>query len=143
GETWRFDYYTGPMFQLLAEGPGLPVGSGGRYDALYARFGAARPAAGCAIDLDNLVWACRFGQSKERLPLRVLVSGDRAEARQALASLRAVQVAAAPAPGRDPLAYARAWRYSHLLELTQESALLTDVVQGSVSQLGVDAEGLA
>ena len=44
GETWNFTYYTGMMFQILAEGPGAAVGSGGRYDGL---LGALRRAPGC------------------------------------------------------------------------------------------------
>ena len=57
GETWNFAYYTGMLFQVLAEGPGEAVGSGGRYDGLFDRFGFSRPAAGFAIDLGNLSWA--------------------------------------------------------------------------------------
>ena len=57
GEVRGASYYTGPSFTLLARGPGEPVGAGGRYDGLLARFGAAQPATGFGIDLANLEWA--------------------------------------------------------------------------------------
>ena len=49
GEVRGFAYYTGAIFHLLAEGPGEPIGSGGRYDDL-GWFGAPMPAAGFALD---------------------------------------------------------------------------------------------
>ena len=45
------------MYQLLANGPGEPIGAGGRYDRLYELFGAPHAAAGFAFDLGNLCWA--------------------------------------------------------------------------------------
>ena len=52
-------------FSILCADPSSPiawvtraVGGGGRYDALLARFGDARPAVGFCIDLDALVDAC-------------------------------------------------------------------------------------
>jgi ATP phosphoribosyltransferase regulatory subunit len=130
GETWRFDYYTGPMFQFLAEGPGLPIGSGGRYDALYARFGVQHPAAGCALDLDNLEWACRHARAEQTPPVRVLVSGPSGGVRKVLHELRAEGVIAAGAPEHEPLDYARAWGFSHVLELRAKGASLTYVPDG-------------
>ncbi|HEU5075648.1 MAG TPA: ATP phosphoribosyltransferase regulatory subunit [Polyangiaceae bacterium] len=143
GETWRFDYYTGPMFQLLAEGPGLPVGSGGRYDALYARFGTGHAAAGCAIDLDNLAWACRHGNVPETEPRRVLVSGTPQERERLVSGLRAAGIAAAPAPEQGKMAYARAWRYTHLLELTADGAVLTHVADAAKRSIQADATEIA
>jgi ATP phosphoribosyltransferase regulatory subunit HisZ len=143
GETWRFDYYTGPMFQLLAEGPGLPVGSGGRYDALYARFGTAHAAAGCAIDLDNLAWACRHGNVPETEPRRVLVSGPEAEREPLLDGLRAEGISAAAAPAKGQMAYAQAWRYTHLLELSSQGALLIRVADASKRSMQADAAQIA
>ena len=143
GETWRFDYYTGPMFQLLAEGPGLPVGSGGRYDALYARFGAGHAAAGCAIDLDNLAWACRHGNVPETRPRRVLVAGSPAERERLLNGLRAEGISAAPAPEKGKMAYAKAWRYTHLLELSPDGAALTEVAPAAKRSIQADATEIA
>ncbi|MFA5802619.1 MAG: ATP phosphoribosyltransferase regulatory subunit [Thermoleophilia bacterium] len=49
-----FDYYTGIVFEVLSGELGFPVGSGGRYDGLLARFGRPEPAVGFAIGLDRL-----------------------------------------------------------------------------------------
>ena len=58
GEVRGFNYYTGPMFQVLAHGPGEPIASGGRYDTLLPRFGLPdTQAAGFAVDINNLCWA--------------------------------------------------------------------------------------
>jgi ATP phosphoribosyltransferase regulatory subunit len=54
GEVRGWDYYTGVRFSVLAEGPGVPVASGGRYDGLHRRFGRDLCATGFAIDLDAL-----------------------------------------------------------------------------------------
>ena len=72
GEVRGFAYYTGAIFHLLAEGPGEPIGSGGRYDDLLARFGAPMPAAGFALDLDNLAWALRIHGREEELEPRLV-----------------------------------------------------------------------
>ena len=57
GEVRAFAYYTGMIFSLYAEGPGEPIGGGGRYDDLLARFGSPMPAVGFGLDLDALEWA--------------------------------------------------------------------------------------
>lgn len=125
GETWSFAYYTGMLFHVLADGPGEPVGAGGRYDRLFDRFGAPRPAAGFAVDLGNLIWALdRSGKSL--LPeLRVLVKG--ADATNLLAELRRRGVSSAPAPATDAEAYARAWRYTHVVEIGETASTLMDI----------------
>ncbi len=110
GEVRDLGYYTGVTFQILASGPGEPIASGGRYDGLLARFGSPRPAAGFAIALDNLLWALDR-PSPQRVRILV-VGGDAALLRE----LRLRQLAAAPAPDSDARTYARAFRYSHLLE---------------------------
>jgi len=113
GEVRGFAYYTGAIFHLLADGPGEPVGSGGRYDDLLARFGAPMPAAGFALDLDNLSWALRLKGAEEAVDPRVLVGlGQRSGA--ICAALRARGVACAVAPPGDAVAYARAWGFSHV-----------------------------
>ncbi len=115
GETWNFAYYTGAMFQILAEGPGRPIGSGGRYDGLLARFGASRPAAGFGLDLDNLAWALAHAGVDAGVPVRVLLAA--ADSAALLAALRERGLPCAPAPdaggARD---YAAAWGFSHLIE---------------------------
>lgn len=50
-----FSYYTGAVFEGYVPGMGFPVVEGGRYDALYADFGAPLPATGFAIHLGNLL----------------------------------------------------------------------------------------
>lgn len=54
GEVRGWDYYTGVRFAVLAEGPGVPVASGGRYDGLHRRYGRDLCATGFAVDLDAL-----------------------------------------------------------------------------------------
>ncbi|MBX3230127.1 MAG: ATP phosphoribosyltransferase regulatory subunit [Labilithrix sp.] len=57
GEVRSLAYYTGTIFSLYAEGPGEPIGGGGRYDDLLSRYGAPQPAVGFGLDLDALEWA--------------------------------------------------------------------------------------
>ncbi len=132
GETWNFNYYTGAMFQILAEGPGAAVGSGGRYDGLLERFGVPRAAAGFAVDLDNLGWALATSERSESEPARVLVSGD---ADAVLGALRGAGIRCAPAPERDALGYAEAWRFSHWLEVENGRAALVRLTDRSRTEL--------
>jgi ATP phosphoribosyltransferase regulatory subunit len=113
GETRTAAYYTGPMFQILAEGPGQAVASGGRYDALYELFGAARPAAGAAIQLDHLRWAL-CDRPEDRRRRVVLVGGAPANLAAAAGALREAGIACVSVPGGEALDYAQAWRYSHI-----------------------------
>jgi ATP phosphoribosyltransferase regulatory subunit len=139
GETRHLAYYTGMMFQILAEGPGLPVGSGGRYDALLARFGLPRPAAGFAVDLDHMEWALRVaGAPAERRP-KILVMGD--DGMLLCELLRELGVGSVPAPEGDVEAYARAWSYTHLLELGAGSARLVDLADGRATALPKVVDG--
>ena len=52
--TGSFGYYTGVVFAAYLPGLGTCLGSGGRYDRVFERYGAARPAAGFALSLDAL-----------------------------------------------------------------------------------------
>lgn len=54
-ELFGYAYYTGVVFAALVPGAGQPVARGGRYDAIGASFGAARPATGFSADLKTLV----------------------------------------------------------------------------------------
>ncbi|MBE6754319.1 MAG: ATP phosphoribosyltransferase regulatory subunit [Ruminococcaceae bacterium] len=49
------DYYTGIVFAGYAQGSGLSVLGGGRYDSLLGQFGAPECACGFAINIDALV----------------------------------------------------------------------------------------
>jgi ATP phosphoribosyltransferase regulatory subunit len=123
-ETRDLAYYTGPVFQIHAAGPGRAIGSGGRYDGLCGRFGRPRPAAGFAFSLDELGWALSVGGRPQRPAPRLLVSGADPEV---LGALRGCRLAAASAPPGDVLAHARAWRYTHVVEITLTTATLVDV----------------
>lgn len=123
-ETRDLAYYTGPVFSILAAGPGRAIGVGGRYDGLGERFGRRGPAAGFAFDLDDLGWALTHAGRTGAPAPRLLVAHGGPEV---LSALRACRVACAPAPPGDPLAYARAWRYTHLVEITLETATLVGV----------------
>lgn len=160
GETRTVAYYTGAMFAILAEGPGQAVASGGRYDALYEKFGASRAAAGAAIHIDHLRWA--LGSGAGTPPGRVLVvepaDGAGAEGTRALRLLREAGIRAAvyaEAGSARALDYASAWRYSHIarpspdgtavqlcavqLSAVQLSAVLPSVVQpGAVPSSATD-----
>lgn len=46
------DYYTGIVFRGYAEGYGMPVLTGGRYDKLLADFGTDLPATGFAVNVN-------------------------------------------------------------------------------------------
>lgn len=50
-----FDYYTGMVFEIYVPGVGQPVGGGGRYDGLVARFGRPIPATGFALNVSALL----------------------------------------------------------------------------------------
>jgi ATP phosphoribosyltransferase regulatory subunit len=132
GEVRGFAYYTGAIFHLLAEGPGEPIGSGGRYDDLLARFGSPMPAAGFALDLDNLSWALRIHGREQKLEARVLVAlGARSSA--VCAALRAKGVGCVTVVDGDPEAFARAWGFSHVLRASAEKLVVWEAsTAGSV-----------
>jgi ATP phosphoribosyltransferase regulatory subunit len=50
----NFDYYTGIVFEVLGADLGFPLGGGGRYDGLLARYGRPLPAVGFALGLDRV-----------------------------------------------------------------------------------------
>jgi ATP phosphoribosyltransferase regulatory subunit len=135
GEVRGFAYYTGAIFHMFADGPGEPVGSGGRYDDLLARFGVPMPAAGFALDLDNLAWALRVRGGEDAALPRVLVTiGDVSGA--LCAALRSRGIGCAVAPEADPEVYARAWGFSHMLRSSATDELeLVDVARATFRTL--------
>lgn len=144
GETRTFEYYSGALFEVLAEGPGQPVASGGRYDELYSRFGRSRPAAGCAVDLDNLAWALDKAGVRPAVRPRVLVRGASPEAFALLAALRGAGVASALVAEDADRGYAAAWHYSHVLSLDARAgrrAIVVEATDGSAREVieGSDA----
>lgn len=126
GAARGFAYYTGLTFQVLARGPGEPVGAGGRYDDLLARFDAPMPAVGFALNLDSVAWAREALGVREALPTRVLVldaAGADGLALAAASALRARGIPAVIHDGRDlesARAYAAATRFTHLVEAAPE-----------------------
>ena len=72
--TGSFGYYTGMVFAAYAPGLGTALGSGGRYDSVFERFGRPRPAAGFALSLDALQEALDRPRDSRHRPLRVAVS---------------------------------------------------------------------
>jgi ATP phosphoribosyltransferase regulatory subunit len=113
GEASRLDYYTGPMFQVLAEGPGEALAAGGRYDHLYPRYGLNRPAAGCAFDVNNVCWALeRAGFREPEFPKVALPKGSGWALQDAL---RAAQIVCAVTEG-EPAHYAADWGWDFWLD---------------------------
>ena len=47
-------YYTGAVFQVYDPAHGVPIGQGGRYDQLLARFGRPLPAVGFALGVERV-----------------------------------------------------------------------------------------
>jgi ATP phosphoribosyltransferase regulatory subunit len=139
-ESRDFAYYTGAVFHVHALGPGQPIGAGGRYDGLYERFGSPRAAAGFALRLDDLRWALEAAGVHPRVPARVLVDGRLSSL---LSALRGKGVASAVAPASDTAGYARAWRFTHAVEVGSAGAELVDVRGGGRTALPADPEAAA
>lgn len=107
-------YYTGPRFSVLADGPGEPLGAGGRYDDLVGKFGQELPATGFALVLPNLEWATGFTpKHKERL--RFLVLSPNLEHCDRLRGFGFVAAPSGSTGRSQALAFARAWGYDALV----------------------------
>lgn len=74
----RSNYYTGVIFHGYAEGSGLTVLSGGRYDNLLGEFGMSAPAIGFAVEVSALAQAMREVINVER-PIRIALTKGRLE----------------------------------------------------------------
>ena len=133
----RQSYYTGVSVTLLAQGPGEPLGVGGRYDHLLGRYGAPAPATGFAFDVDNVLWALNEAGCDQRkhLPLRAVVAGSTDERRRASAEvLRGAGVRTSVVSFRsaqDAKRYAEAWNQDLLVWLSAKGARLTRLVDGA------------
>jgi ATP phosphoribosyltransferase regulatory subunit len=113
GEVRGFNYYTGPLFHVLAFGPGEPIASGGRYDTLLPRFGLPNtPSAGFAVDINNLCWALETQGVKRTGPLRVACSPE--VARESVRALRAKGVAVSVAES-DVATFAKAHHFDFIV----------------------------
>ena len=111
GEVRGFAYYTGTTFSIYADGPGEPIGGGGRYDELLGRFGAPMAAVGFGLDLDTLAWALRSAGGAPLPPDGVVYVGSGEDAR--VAALRARGIPTVAIGYHDAaLAHARSWGFA-------------------------------
>jgi ATP phosphoribosyltransferase regulatory subunit len=136
GDLRRHSYYTGVSMTLLAEGPGEPLGMGGRYDDLLGRYDAPAPATGFAFEVDNVSWALsEAGISLEGdLPLRVLIAGGSSARRRSAAAdwrARGARVAVVPSKtAHEARRYAKEWDYDLLIWEAGKQAKLTRIKDG-------------
>lgn len=103
-----FDYYTGLVFEAYAPGPGMMLGSGGRYDHMLEAYGKSAPAAGFAFGLERVMHA-------------LVAQGDEAEAVPAGGIPLVVPVSAAnPAAAFAQAARLRAEGTTAILQTVEE-----------------------
>ncbi len=92
GLVHEMDYYTGVMFRGYIGGAGAAILSGGRYNALCAKFGKDMPAGGFGIDVESvaesLQGAARPEAATRRDTVRIALTKGRLE-KKTLALLRA------------------------------------------------------
>ncbi len=145
GELRGHSYYTGVSVTLLADGPGAPLGAGGRYDTLLAKFGMPAPATGFAFDVDNVAWALRAcGRDlMAGAPPRVVVAG----ASHADALADALRVGLVPASriqggAKSAANYAQGWDYPLYVVAGARSHLVTRVADKATLRISADAPDL-
>lgn len=85
----KANYYTGLLFRGYTEGYGMPVLSGGRYDALMGDFGSSHTATGFAVNV-NAVANALLKNNKTPLikPSEILVYAEKDAAAQGFAHCR-------------------------------------------------------
>lgn len=90
GLVHEMDYYTGIMFRGYVGGAGAAILSGGRYNALCARFGRDLPSAGFGIDVESLAESRSDDtpKAKPRDTVRIALTKGRLE-KKTLALLKA------------------------------------------------------
>ena len=92
GLVHEMDYYTGVMFRGYIGGAGAAILSGGRYNALCAKFGKDMPAGGFGIDVESvaesLQGAARPEAATRRDTVRIALTKGRLE-KNTLALLKA------------------------------------------------------
>lgn len=67
----HMNYYTGIVFEAYAEGLGMPLSGGGRYDELLEKFNRPAQATGFGIRLDYLLDA--LGEVETEVPITCLL----------------------------------------------------------------------
>ncbi len=136
GELRGQSYYTGVSVMLLADGPGEPIGQGGRYDQLLGRFGAPAPATGFAFDIDNLEWALREAGKDpvEQLPTRVVLRGGSPKQRRETATLlRNAEIRTTVSTEKEAKRardFAKAWDVDALVSLEAKVVKVTRLKDG-------------
>lgn len=89
GEFRGFDYYDGVVFDVFADGVGVELGGGGRYDHLIGRFGRNIPSTGFALNVDRLFRGLNLsGKTSEAARVDVLVAAPRTAAKQLISVAR-------------------------------------------------------
>jgi ATP phosphoribosyltransferase regulatory subunit len=138
GEVRGFAYYTGTTFSIYADGPGEPIGAGGRYDELLSRFGAPMAAVGFGLDLDALAWALRAAGAPSVAHEGIVYVGTSDDAR--VAALRARGIPTVAIGYHDAaLAHARSWRFKAvwsggtLFDVQRETASAVDAGVGDAA----------
>ena len=74
----RSNYYTGVIFRGYAQGSGVTIISGGRYDNLVGEFGMDAPAVGFGVNVNALCDVMREEINVDR-PLRIALTKGRLE----------------------------------------------------------------
>lgn len=74
----RSNYYTGVIFRGYAQGSGVTILSGGRYDNLISEFGLDAPAVGFGVNVNALCDIMREEINIDR-PLRIALTKGRLE----------------------------------------------------------------
>ncbi len=97
-----FGYYTGMVLEAYLPRLGAQLGAGGRYDKMFERYGAPRPAAGFSLSLDCIQTALERCADASARPLRVAVSkGSLFPGAIKLFQAAGLDVANLPEPGRQ------------------------------------------
>lgn len=73
GLVHEMDYYTGVMFRGYIGGAGAAILSGGRYNALCAKFGKDLPAGGFGIDVESVAESLQGAARPEAATRRDIV----------------------------------------------------------------------
>lgn len=79
GLVHEMDYYTGIMFRGYVGGAGAVIVSGGRYNALCAKFGRDLPAGGFGIDVENLAQLKNEKSTCQHDSIRIALTKGRLE----------------------------------------------------------------
>lgn len=85
----KANYYTGLLLRGYTEGYGMPVLSGGRYDALMGDFGSSQTATGFAVNVNAVANALLRNNNTPLIkPAEILVFAEKEAAAQGFAHCR-------------------------------------------------------